>query len=168
MLEIKNKKHTAYLLIGSNVGDTKENLQNAIKQIETNCGFIYKKSALYQTAAWGNVEQPHFLNQALVLKTDMSAKKLMKQLLHIERLMGRVRTTKNAPRTIDLDIILMDETVVFSEFLTLPHPSLQERKFVLLPMASIAPTAFHPILNKTIEQLLTECTDNLEVIKLTE
>jgi len=166
LLETKNKKHTAYLLIGSNMGNTAENLQNAIHQIETNCGFIYKKSTLYKTAAWGNVEQPEFLNQALVLKTDMSAKKLMKQLLHIERLMGRERTTKMGPRIIDLDIILMDETVVFSDFLTLPHPHLQDRKFVLLPMAEIAANAFHPILNKTIGQLLTECTDDLEVNKV--
>ena len=168
MQEFNKKKHIAYLLIGSNVGNCIDNLQLAIKQIEANCGVVYKKSALYKTATWGGVPQQEFINQALVLKTDMSAKKLMKQLLHIERLMGRERTTKMGPRTIDLDIILMDETVVFSEFLTLPHPLLQERKFVLLPMATIAPTAFHPVLNKTIEQLLKECTDDLEVVEIIE
>ena len=165
MIQPQYKKHTAYLSIGSNLGERQENLANAIKQIETNCGNIIKTSAIYETAAWGNTEQPSFLNQCLVLKTDLSAKKLIKQLLHIERLMGRERKEKMGPRLIDLDIILMDEEVVFSEFLTLPHPHLQDRKFVLLPLAEIAPKAFHPIFNKTVEQLLIECSDVLDVKK---
>lgn len=165
MIQPQYKKHTAYLSIGSNLGERQENLANAIKQIESNCGNIIKASAIYETAAWGNTEQPNFLNQCLVLKTDLSAKKLIKQLLHIERLMGRERKEKMGPRLIDLDIILMDEEVVFSEFLTLPHPHLQDRKFVLLPLAEIAPKAFHPIFNKTVEQLLIECSDVLDVKK---
>ena len=165
MIQPQYKKHTAYLSIGSNLGERKDNLTNAIKQIEANCGNIIKASAIYETAAWGNTEQPSFLNQCLVLKTDLSAKKLIKQLLHIERLMGRERKEKMGPRLIDLDIILMDEEVVFSEFLTLPHPHLQDRKFVLLPLAEIAPKAFHPIFNKTVEQLLIECSDVLDVKK---
>ncbi len=165
MIQPQYKKHTAYLSIGSNLGERQENLANAIKQIEANCGNIIKASAIYETAAWGNTEQPSFLNQCLVLKTDLSAKKLIKQLLHIERLMGRERKEKMGPRLIDLDIILMDEEVVFSEFLTLPHPHLQDRKFVLLPLAEIAPKAYHPIFNKTVEQLLIECSDVLDVKK---
>jgi 2-amino-4-hydroxy-6-hydroxymethyldihydropteridine diphosphokinase len=165
MIQPQYKKHTAYLSIGSNLGERQENLANAIQQIETNCGNIIKASAIYETAAWGTSEQPSFLNQCLVLKTDLSAKKLIKQLLHIERLMGRERKEKMGPRLIDLDIILMDEDVVFSEFLTLPHPHLQDRKFVLLPLAEIAPKAFHPIFNKTVEQLLIECSDVLDVKK---
>ena len=165
MIQPQYKKHTAYLSIGSNLGERQENLANAIKQIEANCGNIIKASAIYETAAWGNAEQPSFLNQCLVVKTDLSAKKLIKQLLHIERLMGRERKEKMGPRLIDLDIILMDEEVVFSEFLALPHPHLQDRKFVLLPLAEIAPKAFHPIFNKTVEQLLIECSDVLDVKK---
>jgi 2-amino-4-hydroxy-6-hydroxymethyldihydropteridine diphosphokinase len=165
MIQPQYKKHTAYLSIGSNLGERQDNLANAIKQIEANCGNIIKASSIYETAAWGNTEQPSFLNQCLVLKTDLSAKKLIKQLLHIERLMGRERKEKMSPRLIDLDIILMDEEVVFSEFLTLPHPHLQDRKFVLLPLAEIAPKAFHPIFNKTVEQLLIECSDVLDVKK---
>jgi 2-amino-4-hydroxy-6-hydroxymethyldihydropteridine diphosphokinase len=165
MIQPQYKKHTAYLSIGSNLGERQEHLANAIKQIEANCGNIIKASAIYETAAWGNNEQPNFLNQCLVVKTDLSAKKLIKQLLHIERLMGRERKEKMGPRLIDLDIILMDEEVVFSEFLTLPHPHLQDRKFVLLPLAEIAPKAFHPIFNKTVEQLLIECSDVLDVKK---
>lgn len=165
MIQPQYKKHTAYLSIGSNLGERQDNLANAIKQIEANCGNIIKASAIYETAAWGNTEQPSFLNQCLVVKTDLSAKKLIKQLLHIERLMGRERKEKMGPRLIDLDIILMDEEVVFSEFLTLPHPHLQDRKFVLLPLAEIAPKAYHPIFNKTVEQLLIECSDVLDVKK---
>ena len=165
LLQAHYKKHIAYLLIGSNIGDRQENLANAIKQIETNCGIVFKQSAIYETAAWGNTEQPSFLNQALELRTDFSAKKLMKQLLHIERLMGRQRTEKMGPRLIDLDIILMDEEIVHSDSLILPHPHLQDRKFVLLPLAEIAPKAFHPIFNKSVEQLLKECGDVLDVKK---
>ena len=165
-MQAKYKKHTAYLLIGSNLGNREENLANAITQIETNCGTIAKQSALYETAAWGNTNQPSFLNQALELGTDLSARKLMKQLLHIERLMGRQRLEKMEPRLIDLDIILMDEEIVHSDFLILPHPHLQDRKFVLLPLAEIAPKAYHPIYNKSVQQLLTECKDELEVKKL--
>ncbi len=165
MIQPQYKKHTAYLSIGSNLGDREINLANAIKQIEANCGIVMKASALYETAAWGKTDQPSFINQALILKTDFSSKKLMKQLLHIERLMGRERKEKMGPRTIDLDIVLMDEEIVFSDFLTLPHPHLQDRKFVLLPLAEIAPKAFHPVFNKTIEQLLVECEDVLDVKK---
>jgi len=161
----KYKKHTAYLSIGSNLEHREENLNRAITLIEENCGIITKKSSLYETAPWGNLEQPNFLNQALVLRTDMSAKKLMKQLLHIERLMGRIRIAKMGPRLIDLDIALMDEEIIQSEQLVLPHPHLQDRKFVLLPLVEIAPKAFHPIFNKTVEQLLKECEDVLDVKK---
>lgn len=164
-MQAQYKKHTAYLLIGTNLGNKEENLTKAIKLIEANCGIVLKQSAIYETAAWGNTEQPNFLNQALELRTDLSAKKLMKQLLHIERLMGRQRTEKMGPRLIDLDIVLMDEEVIQSEILILPHPHLQDRKFVLLPLAEIAPKAYHPIFNKTAEQLLKECGDVLDVKK---
>jgi 2-amino-4-hydroxy-6-hydroxymethyldihydropteridine diphosphokinase len=165
MIQPQYKKHTAYLSIGSNLDDREGNLANAIKLIESNCGDIIKASSIYETSAWGNTEQPNFLNQCLVLKTDLSAKKLIKQLLHIERLMGRVRKEKMGPRLIDLDIVLMDEEVVFSPELILPHPHIQDRKFVLLPLAEIAPKAFHPVFNKNVEQLLKECEDVLDVKK---
>ncbi|MFY7963807.1 MAG: 2-amino-4-hydroxy-6-hydroxymethyldihydropteridine diphosphokinase [Chitinophagaceae bacterium] len=164
-MQAQYKKHTAYLIIGSNLDNREENLNKAIQFIEDNCGIITHKSAIYETAPWGNTEQPSFLNQALTLRTDLSAKKLMKQVLHIERLMGRIRTIKMGPRLIDIDIALMDEEVIQSAELILPHPHLQDRKFVLLPLAEIAPKAFHPIFNKTVVQMLKECEDILDVKK---
>jgi 2-amino-4-hydroxy-6-hydroxymethyldihydropteridine diphosphokinase len=164
-MQAQYKKHTAYLIIGSNLDNREENLNKAIQSIEENCGIITEKSAIYESAPWGNTKQPAFLNQALTLRTDMSAKKLMKQVLHIERLMGRIRTVKMGPRLIDIDIALMDEEIVHSDGLILPHPHLQDRKFVLLPLSEIAPKAFHPIFNKTIAQMLKECEDVLDVKK---
>lgn len=165
-MQAQFKKHIAYLVIGTNVGNREENLAKAINLIETSCGVISKKSSVYETEAWGNTEQAAFLNQALELRTNLSAKKLMKQLLHLERLMGRIRVEKMGPRIIDLDIVLMDEEIIQSEFLILPHPHLQDRKFVLLPLTEIAPNAYHPIFNKVAKQLLNECNDELAVKKL--
>ncbi len=158
-------KHSAFLVIGSNLGNSQENLEKAVQEIEKNCGIIIKKSSLYETASWGNTEQPNFINQAIHLSTNLSPKKLIKQLLHIERLMGRQRNIKMGPRIIDIDIILMDEIMVHSDYLILPHPFMQDRSFVLTPLNEIAPKAIHPIFQKTVEQLLVECTDKLDVKK---
>jgi 2-amino-4-hydroxy-6-hydroxymethyldihydropteridine diphosphokinase len=156
-----------YLLIGGNMGDRMANLINANKHIEQEIGNIKLKSSIYETAAWGQTNQPDFLNQALLVHTRLEAAELMSKLLSIENLMGRIRTIKLGPRTIDLDIIYFNNDVISTSLITIPHPKLAERKFVLAPLFEIAPDYLHPILNKTNASMLKECGDSLAVYKKT-
>jgi 2-amino-4-hydroxy-6-hydroxymethyldihydropteridine diphosphokinase len=158
--------HTAYLLIGGNLGDRSKNLQQAAQHIEEHCGDIISLSSVYETAAWGFTDQPAFLNQVLVLNTDLTPEALMKQLLKVEFELGRVREEKMGPRTIDIDILLFDDVILQSETLTVPHASLHLRKFALTPLAEVAAAKKHPILRKTITELLTDCPDSLPVKKI--
>jgi len=158
--------HTAFLLIGGNLGDRINNLQQAAMLTEENCGDIISISSIYETEAWGFTDQPSFLNQVLVLNTTLTPEDLMQQLLAVEEQLGRKRAEKMGPRTIDIDILLLDEIVYHSETLTLPHPSLHLRRFALIPLAEVAPGKKHPLLNKTIEELLTDCPDTLAVKKI--
>lgn len=158
--------NVAYLLIGGNLGNRSANLQNALHQIEKNCGKILDLSAIYETAAWGLSNQPSFYNQAVSIQTNLEPKALMEQLLAIETNMGRIRSVKLGPRLIDLDILLIDQLILDTEILILPHPSMEQRRFALLPLAEIAPNLMHPILQKTIQELLMHCSDQLDVQKL--
>lgn len=155
----------AYLLTGGNLGNREENLAMAREKIAAQCGKLLAVSSLYETAAWGITEQPAFLNQALVLETELNARQLIRRLLKIEKSMGRVRKEKYGPRLIDIDILLFNGEVHQIAFLKLPHPELPNRRFALQPLAEIAPLAFHPILKKTVAQLLQSCPDKGEVKK---
>ena len=154
-------------MIGGNMGDRMANLAMAIKFIEKQIGNIELKSSIYETAAWGQTNQPDFLNQALLVNTNLQAAELMSTLLSIENLMGRIRTIKLGPRTIDLDIMYFNNEVISTNLITIPHPKLAERKFVLEPLFEIAPNYLHPILNKTNASLLKDCGDSLAVYKKT-
>lgn len=155
----------AYLLIGGNLGNRYAYLQEAVRLIQESCGNIVHSSAIYETAAWGKTDQPSFYNQALVLETPLAPDDLMQHLLDIETAMGRKRTEKLGPRIIDLDILLIDGLVLSSPLLQLPHPALPNRRFALLPLSEVAPMLVHPVLHKTIAELLTDCTDELDVQK---
>ena len=157
---------TAHLLIGGNLGDRKENLLTAISLINEQCGSLTRSSSVYETEAWGNTDQPSFLNQALEISTSLNARQLMRKILKIEKEMGRVREEKLGPRIIDVDILLFENEIHDLRFLKIPHPELQNRRFVLVPLAEIDPTLQHPVLKKTIAELLEECPDNLEVTKI--
>jgi len=155
----------AYLLTGGNMGDRKETLQKALTLIGQNCGKIISLSSIYETAAWGKTDQPHFLNQALEVETSLSAKQLIRRILKVEKMMGRVRKEKYGPRLIDIDILLFNNEKHNYPLLKLPHPELPNRRFALLPLAEIAPGVVHPELNKTVTELLKECKDELPVKK---
>ena len=130
------------------------------------CGFITNQSSIYETAAWGITEQPSFYNQVVVLQTDLTPDTLMQSLLNIEEKIGRKRLIKYGPRIIDLDILLIESVILNTPLLTLPHPFLHERRFALLPLAEVAPLLLHPTIEKNISELLADCNDTLEVIKL--
>lgn len=154
--------HKAYLILGANVGDREQHLQRAADAITTDVGAIIRKSAIYETDPWGNVYQQNFYNQVLLIKTSSNAKELLNHLLDIEQAMGRIRTVKNAARNIDIDILFYDDAIINEHHLTIPHKEIANRRFVLAPMAAIAPGFVHPVLQKTMQELLLECKDTLQ------
>ncbi len=157
--------NTVYLLTGGNVGNRPQYLQESARLIETSCGKITNRSSVYETAAWGKTDQAAFLNQALELATSMKVENLMKELLYIEKAEGRTRAEKYGPRTIDIDILFFNDDIHSTPLVTIPHPQLAFRRFVLQPMNQLAPSYIHPVLKKSIAQLLNECPDTLPVKK---
>ena len=157
--------NNVYLLIGGNVGNRLQNLRHAVDQLSS-WGTVVQHSSIYETAAWGKTEQPSFLNQALEYQTDLAPQALIRTILQIEEEMGRRRTEKFGPRIIDIDILFFNSEIVQEPHLTIPHPEIQNRRFALVPMAEIAPQLIHPLMHKTIRQLLQECPDTLDARKL--
>jgi 2-amino-4-hydroxy-6-hydroxymethyldihydropteridine diphosphokinase len=155
----------AYLLTGGNIGDRKAYLATAKEMIEKDCGRILQASSIYQTAAWGMEDQMSFLNQVLQLETSFDPHQLLQAILSIEEKIGRKREIKYGPRTIDIDILLFDNEVIQTDGLIIPHPQMQFRRFVLQPLAEIGANIKHPVLNKTIGDLLADCPDKLTVQK---
>jgi 2-amino-4-hydroxy-6-hydroxymethyldihydropteridine diphosphokinase len=155
----------AILLIGGNLGDRTGHLQQAVEQIDKLVGKVEKTSALYETAAWGVTAQPHYLNQALLVSTDMDAQTLLQTVLEIEHQIGRIRRQKWGARVIDIDIIFYNDAVINLPALKVPHPQMQFRQFVLVPLQEIIPDWQHPVLHQSISTLLEQCTDQLPARK---
>lgn len=156
---------TAYLLLGTNIECRIDHLKNAIQRINREAGTIAARSAVYETAAWGKVEQPDYLNQALKLETLLSPSQLLHTTAEIENKMGRVRKKIWGPRIIDIDILFYGDFLSSDKKLILPHPHIQDRRFVLTPLSEIAPDLIHPVAHQSIEVLLQHCTDPLWVAK---
>ena len=160
------RQHTTYLSLGSNQGDRQKYLRAAIDKISKSIGFVRSISSVYKTASWG-FEGDYFLNVCIEVNTHCSPEETMNELLAIESLLGRHRTTSATylPRSIDIDILLFDQTVIESKELTIPHPRMLERNFVLTPLEEIAGKQIHPVVNKTISSCLQQCSDTSEVEK---
>ena len=158
----------AYLLIGGNLGDRLAYLTQSKVYIENQCGKIVAQSSYYETEAWGMKEQPAFLNQVILMETRFLASELLSKLLSIEQQLGRERLTPLGPRTIDIDILYFNNEIINMEQLTIPHPRIAERKFVLIPLNEIAPQIVHPLFQKTTQDLLNECNDPCVVYKKNE
>ena len=153
----------AYLLIGGNIGDRELFLHKSIESIELHCGKILKKSMVYETQAWGKTDQDPFLNQVLKISTELSPQELLKKILGVEKELGRIRDEKYGARTIDIDILYFGDEIISEAALTIPHPRIAERRFVLIPLAEIAEKFIDPIHQQSIETLLKNCNDKLEV-----
>lgn len=157
-----DKTQRVYISAGTNLGDRKANLKFALDSL-ANRATVSKASSYYETEPVGFLDQPWFLNQVIELKTELAAFELLSFCQHIEASRGRVRTFPNAPRILDLDILLYGNIVIDQERLIIPHPRLAERKFVLEPLVQIAPDIIHPILKKSMRSLLQDCRDSSEV-----
>ena len=155
-----------YLLLGGNLGDRQKYLRQAIDLIEKEIAHIRAKSSIYETAAWGKTDEPDYLNQVILLKTDLPALVLLEKILRIERTMGRKREEKWGSRIIDIDILFYGDAIINEANLMVPHPQLHNRMFTLAPLAELAPNPVHPLLNRHISDLKSELKSNLHVKKL--
>jgi len=156
---------SAYLSLGSNIGNRESYLGDAIARLRA-LGRVAAISSLYETEPVEFTDQPWFLNCVVLLETNATPAQLLANLLAIEQEMGRVRNQEKGPRTIDIDILLFGETTLDSPELTIPHPAMHQRRFVLEPLAEIAPEIQHPILKETMRRLLEELPAGQIVRKL--
>jgi 2-amino-4-hydroxy-6-hydroxymethyldihydropteridine diphosphokinase len=148
----------AYIGLGANLGDRLATLRTAVQRLRT-FGRVTAVSSLYETEPVGYQEQPRFLNAVVALETALPPADLLRALLGIERDLGRTRSFPNAPRTLDLDLLLVEDVILDTLELTLPHPRLPERAFVLVPLAEIAPELVHPGSSQTSRELLRALPD---------
>ncbi|MGE5082093.1 MAG: 2-amino-4-hydroxy-6-hydroxymethyldihydropteridine diphosphokinase [Acidobacteriota bacterium] len=153
-----------YLSLGSNLGNREQNLEEAVRRAST-LGRVVAVSSFYETEPVEVTDQPWFLNCVLALETTAEPAQLMRELLRIEHEMGRQRLVKKGPRSIDIDILLFGNAVVNTPDLTIPHPEMTRRRFVLEPLAEIAPELLHPVSQKTVTRLLAELAPGQRVQK---
>ena len=162
---LRSRWLTYFLSLGSNMGNQKRNLERARRFLERGGVGVLKASSVYRTEPVDEPCQPWFRNQILKVRTELGPQELLGLAKSIELRMRRVPTVPKGPRTIDIDILLAGETVITTPGLTIPHPRLAQRNFVLVPLREIAPGAVHPVLHKTVRELARSCPDRSAVVR---
>ncbi len=153
-----------YFLIGSNLGNREEMLQNAVQNLNRNVGEVVALSTIYETQPWGFNHENHFLNQAVEVHTCMLPENILHETQQIEKKLGRIRKKNSySERSIDIDILLYDDLIFSNENLEIPHPRMKERMFVLTPLCELAPNLIHPVLGTSIRAMKNACEDKSEV-----
>ena len=152
-----------FLSLGGNLGNTQEIFEACYPMIENKVGAILQQSSLYRTAAWGLQDQADFTNQVILVETTLNPHTILTEIQAIEKALGRERTITWGPRTLDLDILFIDQQIIQTTDLQVPHPHIQDRKFVLIPMEEIAGNFKHPVFKKSMIELLQETTDETAV-----
>jgi 2-amino-4-hydroxy-6-hydroxymethyldihydropteridine diphosphokinase len=155
----------AHLGLGTNLGDRHENLKQAIEKLAT-IGRVLETSKIYETSAWGLEEQDDFLNQVIILETDQKPFELLQSIQEIEKAVGRTKSIKWGPRVIDIDILFIQDRIMDDQHLIIPHPHIQNRNFVLVPLMELDPDFIHPKLNLSIIELYADSTDDCDVVEL--
>ena len=160
----RETRNVVYLSLGSNLGNREENLREAISRLGA-FGNVTAVSSFYETEPVDFLDQPWFLNCVVLLETEFPPQTLLQRVLEIERGMGRERVQPKGPRLIDIDILLFGDQIIHEPGLTIPHPALHERRFVLEPLAEIAPRVVHPVLKKTAQELLADLSPDRQAVK---
>jgi 2-amino-4-hydroxy-6-hydroxymethyldihydropteridine diphosphokinase len=164
--QIDKRKNSVVLSLGGNIGDVKDVFEVAISHLKKRVGELVSSSSLYSTKAWGIENQPDFLNQVIVIDSELSPTKVLECCLTIELELGRVRKEKWHKRVIDIDVLFYNNELIKSKDLIVPHPYIQDRNFILAPLAELIPQFVHPLLQKTMQELKNSCIDNLAVVKI--
>jgi 2-amino-4-hydroxy-6-hydroxymethyldihydropteridine diphosphokinase len=164
---MSNDNQPVYLILGGNQGDRRANLEKAAGMLEKRAGQIGARSSIYETQPWGFSDENLFLNQVIMLRTSLSPDRLLEEIHKIETSLGRIREPGGyRPRSIDIDILFYDDLILDRPDLTIPHPLLRDRRFVLVPLNEIAGDLVHPVFHCRIPELLDLCTDLSEVRRL--